>query len=148
MNVEWLKNATSTLNYNALIKFWTQKGNMFRKSTTRTYKTSSLNNIYQIIISLIFRIYGHKDAKIFMDSWVSSIFYIASQGKTFNLGTILLSNLNQTIKKLQDSKYDSSYEFYMSLYLLDAICVGQHFPGMNLRLLLGEPIIHVCYKLL
>ena len=36
-------------------------------------------------------------------------------------------------------------DFYMSSYILDYLCVGQHFLGMNQAWKKGNPLIHVHY---
>lgn len=116
---------------------------IFKVSSRGVYKTSHFKRPYKIIISLIYKLYGKKYAKYFKDSWVPLIFYIDSHGTIFNWGIILLANLNIAIKRSRDLEYNSSFEFFMSSYILDATCVRKHFPRMTWTWLRGEPPFHV-----
>lgn len=60
-------NATRKLYPKYLMKCLREKRKMFREPSTGTYKIVDLRNLYEIIISLIYRLYGNNNANFFKD---------------------------------------------------------------------------------
>lgn len=70
---------------------------------------------------------------------------IVNQGPIFNWGANISSALNQVIEKYAIICDQQEVEIFMSSYIIDALCVGQHFTGMNWAWRKGLSLIHVCF---
>lgn len=61
----------------------------------------------------------------------------------FSIGEQLSSNINQVVKKFVIIDDEKESNFFISLYIIDESCGGQHFPSMKWAYKKGIPPIHV-----
>jgi hypothetical protein len=80
---------------------------------------------------VICRLFGKNNPTHFSVEWVAIMNEVA-EGYTFNWDKMLSDNLAKEIAdyKLEKSKGKPT-PFYMSAYVMDAICFMTHFPLMN-----------------
>ena len=64
---EWLHRKYESINFLTIIKGWWLEGNFRSKSTRTRWKTSKFQNIILIMVILMSRIFGRKDASHFPD---------------------------------------------------------------------------------
>ena len=100
-------------------------------TTQDEYKEMIFQKIIHVLNALLCRLYGEKDATILRPSWVPIIAEIVAKGLVFKWGTILSSVFNQVVKKSMIIYDQQESNFFMSSYIVDAPCRGQHFPSMN-----------------
>jgi hypothetical protein len=77
---------------------------------------------------MIYRLYGEEKSTHFWMEWLSMEYTVVKNGKIFNWVDILVFNIFQKIQEAPGMKKPS---FYMSTYLIDAICSTIHFPAFG-----------------
>jgi hypothetical protein len=115
-----------------MITEWARCSTNFRADAHGIYATTSLNEYMVYVAIMLCRLFGRKDPCHFHADWVPFL-EEASEGNAFNWHKILLDNLTQEISnyKAEKSKGQPA-TFYMSAYIMDAICYVTHFPLMKL----------------
>jgi hypothetical protein len=118
-------------NYPDLIKYWWEHPEKFRADTYGIYTTASLDSHMMCVVMILCRIFRRENSAHFLLSWVS-IMYEVAEGFSFNWAKILSDSLAKEITKYQTLKAKGRpAPFYMSAYLMDAICFMTHFPLMG-----------------
>jgi len=115
----------------ALIKEWCMDCKRLRLSPTRLYKTKILRRPFQILMVMLCRLHGLKDAMVFRQEWaplVSDIFY---KGTIFNCGSIMSANLKSSLLAAKDEDPHLKSNFFLSSYPMDACCTHNHFQRMK-----------------
>jgi hypothetical protein len=83
------------------------------------------------IAMILCRLFEKKIPTHFLVKWVS-IMHEAAEGFTFDWAKILSDNLTKEIVEYQMEKSKGQpASFYMSAYVMDAICYMTPFPLMN-----------------
>ena len=67
----------------------------------------------------------------FPKGWEVLLDQVVNDGKLLNWSDLLARQLKAHVAQVQNPPKDEQERFYMSAYLLDAICAQQQFPGMN-----------------
>jgi hypothetical protein len=117
--------------YPDIIKAWWGIPTKFRADTHGVYATTSLNEYMVYIEMMLCRLFGRKIPTHFPAEWVPIIHEVA-EGYTFNWDKILSDNLTKEIVEYQMEKSKGQpASFYMSAYVMDAICYMTPFPLMN-----------------
>jgi len=77
---------------------------------------------------MICRIYDEESNTHFRMEWFSMAYRVAKIGKPLNCESILSFNITN---RFQDPQGMETHGFYMSSYLIDAICLSNIFPTFN-----------------
>jgi hypothetical protein len=114
-----------------MIREWARCPTKFRDDTHGIYATTSLNEYMVYVAIMLCRLFRRKDPCHFHGDWVPFL-EEASEGNAFNWHKILSDNLTQEISNYKSTKSKGQpTTFYMSTYIMDAICYVTHFPLMN-----------------
>jgi hypothetical protein len=80
---------------------------------------------------MLCKMFGKKNLAHFTIEWVPIIHEVV-EGYTFDWGKIFSNNLAKKIGDYKFQKYKGEHvAFYMSTYIMDAICFSTPFPLMN-----------------
>jgi hypothetical protein len=117
--------------YPNIIKSWWGHPEKFRDKAHGMYVIASLDTHMIYVAMMLCRLLWKNIPTHFPMEWVS-IMHEVAEGYAFNWAKILLDNLAKEIMeyKLDKSKGQSTH-FYMSTYIMDAICFITLFPLMN-----------------
>jgi hypothetical protein len=114
-----------------LIKDWVSRSSSFRVNNEGVYSISSLEPNYRYVAMMTCRLFGSEDTAHFYVQWVPLIFRVA-EGSSFNWAKILSDNLFNKITEYREKKAAGKpSKFYMSAYIMDAICARTPFPLMK-----------------
>jgi hypothetical protein len=117
--------------YSDIIKEWARDKNKFRADAQGIYATASLNDYMRYLAMMLCRLYGKKDSNHFSAEWTPLLEEV-SEGRSFNWHKILSDNITSEITKYQTARSrGQTVAFYMSAYIIDAICFKTPFPLMN-----------------
>jgi hypothetical protein len=117
--------------YSDIIKEWARDKNKFRADAQGIYATASLNDYMRYLAMMLCRLYGKRDSNHFSAEWTPLLEEV-SEGRSFNWHKILSDNITSEITKYQTARSKGqTVAFYMSAYIIDAICFRTPFPLMN-----------------
>jgi hypothetical protein len=117
--------------YPGIIKDWWGIPTKFRADTHGIYATAPLNEYMVYVALMLCRLFGKKIPTHFPAEWVPLLHEVA-EGYSFNWSKILSDNLAKEITEYQMEKSKGRpVAFYMSAYIMDAICFMTPFPLMN-----------------
>jgi hypothetical protein len=117
--------------YPDMIKGWARSEEKFRADSHGIYAIASLNEYMVYVAMMLCRHFERKDPCRFHADWVPFLEEV-SEGNSFNWHKILLDNLTQEILNYKAAKSKGQpVSFYMSAYIMDAICFMTLFPLMN-----------------
>jgi hypothetical protein len=117
--------------YPDMIKGWTRSEVKFRADSHGIYAIASLNEYMVYVAMMLCKLFGRKDPCHFHADWVPFLEEV-SEGNNFNWHKILSDNLTQEILNYKAAKSKGQpVSFYMSAYIMDAICFMTPFPLMN-----------------
>jgi hypothetical protein len=117
--------------YSDIIREWARDKNSFRAHAQGIYATASLNDYMRYLAMMLCRLYGKRDSNHFNAEWTPLLEEV-SEGRSFNWHKILSDNITSEIAKYQTARSKGqTVAFYMSAYILDAICFRTPFPLMN-----------------
>ena len=117
--------------YPDIIRGWARSEAKFRADTHGIYASASLNEYMVYVSMMLCRLFGRKDPCHFHADWVPLLEEV-SEGNGFNWHKILSDNLTQEILNYKAAKSKGQpVSFYMSTYIMDAICFMTPFPLMN-----------------
>ena len=105
-----------------IIKQWVMELSNFRSTPNHVYKTKSLRKAYQFLIVFACRLYIQESTKTFPRNWVVLLDYLVNDGKPFNWSYLLAYQLKFHATNAQNLPKNEQARFYMSAYLLYAIC--------------------------
>lgn len=125
------------------MKGWWSKGNFRSKHSPAEWRTSKFIKSIQIIVILMSRIFGRKDASHFLEKWIPIIHKVITYESILNWGEFISCNLDIQLKKVQ-----KEHQFYMSSYLLDVMCPSQEYPSLGWKWKPDLLFIHVYRKML
>jgi hypothetical protein len=78
--------------------------------------------------TMICRLYGEETSTHFRMEWFPMAYMVVKKGQAFNWESILSFNI---VNRVQDPKGMKNPGFYMSSYLIDAICSTNSFPAFS-----------------
>jgi hypothetical protein len=114
-----------------IIKTWWGHPEKFRTDAHGMYATMSLDAHMVYVAMMLCRLFGKKIPTHFSVEWVSIMNEVA-EGYTFNWAKMLSDNLAKEIVDYKTMKSKGQpTPFYMSAYVMDAICFMTPFPLMN-----------------
>jgi hypothetical protein len=118
-------------NYPDLIKDWWARPEKFREDTHGIYATASLDVHMMYVAMMLCRLFGKENSAHFLLPWVP-IMHEVAEGFSFNWAKILSDSLAKEITEYQSLKAKGKpAPFYMSAYIMDAICFMTSFPLMS-----------------
>jgi hypothetical protein len=114
-----------------LIKDWVSRSATFRANDKGVYSISSLEPQYMYVAMMACRLFGREDTVHFYIQWVPLIFRVA-EGSSFDWVKMLSDSLFNRVTEYQEQKEAGRPSgFFMSTYIMDAICSMTPFPLMN-----------------
>jgi hypothetical protein len=114
-----------------LIKDWVSRSATFRANDKGVYSISSLEPQYMYVAMMTCRLFGWEDTAHFYIQWVPLIFRVA-EGCSFNWAKMLSDSLFNRVTEYREKKAAGRPSgFFMSAYIMDAICSMTPFPLMN-----------------
>jgi hypothetical protein len=117
--------------YSDIIKDWWGHPTKFRADTHGVYATTPLNEYMVYVALMLCRLFGKKSPTHFPAEWVP-LLHEAAEGYSFNWNKILSDNLAKEVIEYQTARSKGRpIAFYMSAYIMDAICFTTPFPLMN-----------------
>jgi hypothetical protein len=117
--------------YPGIIKDWWRNEAKFRADTHGIYATASLNEYMVYVAMMLCRLFGKKSPTHFPAEWVP-LLHEATEGYSFNWDKILSDNIAKEVMEYQTARSNGRpVAFYMSAYIMDAICFSTPFPLMN-----------------
>jgi hypothetical protein len=117
--------------YPDMIKEWVRDKNKFRADAQGIYATASLNDYMRYLVMMLCRLYGKKDSNHFSAEWTPLLEEV-SEGRSFNWHKILSDNITTEVTNYKTARVKGQpVAFYMSAYIMDAICFRTPFPLMS-----------------
>jgi hypothetical protein len=117
--------------YPDMIRGWARDENKFRADLHGIYATASLNEYMVYVAMMLCRLFGRKDPCHFHADWTPFLEEV-SEGRSFNWHKILSDNLTSEVVNYKAARSKGQpVSFYMSAYIMDAICFMTPFPLMN-----------------
>jgi hypothetical protein len=114
-----------------LIKDWVSRSATFRVNNEGVYSISSLEPNFMYVAMMACRLFGWEDTAHFYIQWVPLIYRVA-EGSSFNWAKMLSDSLFNRITEYREKKAAGKPAgFYMSAYIMDAICSLTPFPLMK-----------------
>jgi hypothetical protein len=115
----------------SLIKDWVSRSGTFRANDKGVYSIASLEPNFMYVAMMTCQLFRREDITHFYIAWVPLIFRVA-EGCSFNWAKILLDSLfNRVIEYREQKAVGGPSSFFMSAYIMDAICSMTPFPLMN-----------------
>jgi hypothetical protein len=114
-----------------LIKDWVSHPAKFRADNNGIYSISSLEPQFKYVAMMTCRLYGREDTTHFFLPWVP-LMYTVAEGSSFDWAKMLSDSLTSRITEYRTQKESGkAASFFMSAYLMDAVCSMTPFPLMN-----------------
>jgi hypothetical protein len=114
-----------------IVKTWWGHPEKFRADAHGMYATTSLDAHMLYVAMMLCHLFGKKNPTHFSVEWVAIMNEVA-EGYTFNWAKMLSDNLAKEIADYKSAKSKGKpAPFYMSAYVMDAICFMTPFPLMN-----------------
>jgi hypothetical protein len=114
-----------------LIRDWVSRPALLRINSDGVYSISSLEPNFMYVAMMACRLYGREDTAHFFVQWVPLIYRVA-EGFSFNWSKMLSDSLLSRVTEYRETKAAGKPAgFFMSAYIMDAICSLTPFPLMN-----------------
>jgi hypothetical protein len=126
--------------FETLMEDWFIDEEWSLKKGERYVLTQYLKDPYIILNTMICRLYDEETNTHFRMEWFLMAYTVAKTGKAFNWASILSFNITNQVQDPQGMKNNG---FYMTTYLIDAICVANRFPAFNWAWSPDQSPIHV-----
>jgi hypothetical protein len=123
-----------------LIRYWWGDYKNFIEKSNKLYQMKHFKGSYQILATIICRVYGEEGCTHFKLDCVPPTHYVVEAGQVFNWAQILSVNIFKVVK---EDIINEKPCFYMSAYLFDAICPSMPFPLMGWSWNPDIPPVHV-----
>jgi hypothetical protein len=118
-------------NLSDLIRDWVSHPAKFRVDSNGIYSVSSLEPPFRYIAMMACRLYGREDTTHFFLPWVPLI-HTVTEGLSFDWAKLLSDSLTSRITEYRAQKASGkATSFFMSAYIMDAICFMMPFPLMS-----------------
>lgn len=113
------------------------------------YSTGSITSPYCFAAAMLCRLFGRPEIKFFLPEWLP-LLDVAINATIMDWAKILSDNLATTILSYRSKRTISQriYPlFYLSAYVMDAICYISKFPLMGWKWTTQDPLpIHIYHK--
>ena len=143
VTLEWLQSKTEYVNFLSIMKGWWSKGEFRSKPTPGGWRTSKFRKSIQIIVIIMWKIFGRKDVSHFRNKWIPIIHEVITYGSILKWGEIISSNLD-----IQLMKVKKEHQFYMYSYILNVMCESREYPSIGWKWNPNLLSIHVYCKIL
>jgi hypothetical protein len=115
----------------SLIKDWVSNIAKFRVDSHGIYSIASLELQYKYVAMMTCRLYGKEDTSYFFLLWVPLIFRV-TKGSSFDWAKMLSNSLTSRVIEYRVQKEnEKASSFFMSTYIMDAVCFLTPFPLMS-----------------
>ena len=94
VTLERLKDETESVDFLSIMKGWWSEGKFRENPSPVEWRTSKFRKSIQIIVILLARIFGRKDASSFPEKWIPIIHQVFTHRTTLNWGELVLFNLD------------------------------------------------------
>jgi len=133
------------------IRQWRQGPGKNKDDSKVVYYLASLSGPFCYVVVMICRLFGSLNTQKFKVEWVPFI-QVASNYEIMDCATILSNNIASKILEYRQNHSVSERivpTFYMSAYIMDAICFYFDFPSMGCKWTLEDPTpIHLYHDIL
>jgi hypothetical protein len=114
-----------------LIKDWVSHPEKFRADSNGFYSISSLESQFKYIAMMTCRLYEREDTTHFFLPWVP-LMHTVAEGCSFDWSKLLSDSLTSRITEYRTQRVSGKVaSFFMSAYLMDAMCFMTPFPLMS-----------------
>jgi hypothetical protein len=114
-----------------LIKDWVSHPAKFRVDSNGIYSIASLEPQFKYIAMMTCRLYGREDTTHFFLQWVPLIHTVA-EGCSFDWAKLLSDSLTSRVTEYRAQRESGKIaSFFMSAYIMDAVCFLTPFPLMS-----------------
>jgi hypothetical protein len=118
-------------NVSDLIRDWVSHPAKFRAYSNGIYLISSLEPPFKYIAMMACRLYGKEETTHFFLLWVPLIHTVV-EGFSFDWAKLLTDSLTNRITEYRAQKVSGKETlFFMSAYIMDAMCFMTPFPLMS-----------------
>jgi hypothetical protein len=100
------------------------------------------------LMTLIYQLSREKDCSKLSKAWMPLAYTMAISGSIFNWEAVISRELSIRIEEAKNPKTGETPAFFMTSYLLDAICARNVFPGLSLIWHVSEFPVHVYFSVL
>jgi hypothetical protein len=115
----------------SLIKDWVSNIAKIRADTHGIYSIALLEPQYRYVAVMTCQLYGKEDTSHFFLAWVPLMFQVV-EGCYFNWAKMLSDSLTNQVTEYREQKENGKVSsFFMSMYIMDAICSMTPFPLTN-----------------
>jgi len=130
---------------------WLNNEEKIKKDKNGMYTNASIFPPYSFVVAMLCRLFGRPDSTKFSPHWLSLIEEVVN-ATSMNWAQILSDNLAKTIIEYRRRRSIASRvyrPFFMSAYVMDAICFSSKFPIMGWKWTVWNPLpIHVYHKVM
>ena len=130
-------------------KDWSRRDEPLKKDKHDMYSTGSLTSPYYFAAAMLCRIFGMPDINKFSWEWLP-LLDAATNATIVDWARVLSDNLATTIGNYRSKRATAQGiypPFYLSAYIMDAICYISKFPVMGWKWKTQDPLpIHVYHK--
>lgn len=139
---------TEKPNLLTVIKKWWHDEEDFTEKNSRLYPVQYFRYPFRLVAAMLCRLYGEENCIQFKREWTPLVHHVTEKGQVFNWAHILSFNLLNAIKIVKEASGSKNPGFYMSAFLVDAVCSSNSFPLMGWTWNPDMPPVHIyCGKL-
>ena len=128
---KFLDEAISRYNYEEVVKSWMDNKELFGSTPTNAYPISWFREPFSLLVAMLCRLYGSASCTMFQAKWVPVAQHVLFIGDSFNWAQVLSFNLKYEIEKYQKTPSNQKSTFYMSGFVMDALCATSPFSALN-----------------
>jgi hypothetical protein len=130
-----------------LIKDWVSRTTKFGANDQGIYSIASLEPQYKYVAMMTCWLFWREDRSHFFIAWVPLMFWVV-EVCSFNWAKILSDSLANQVTEYREQKENGRpSSFFMSAYIMDAICSMTPFPLMSwVWTLAQEKPVHVYHE--
>jgi hypothetical protein len=128
-----------------LMKHWWVDEDKTLKQGQKLVPTQEFKAPYKMLVAMLNQLYGEEKSTHFQTDWLPLAHTIVKMGQVFNWEDILAFNICLHMKNIPGMRKPC---FYMSSYLIDAICSSIQFIDLGWNWDQDQPHVHVyCFEL-
>jgi hypothetical protein len=126
-----------------LMKHWWDDKDETLKQGQKLVPTHRIKTPYKMLVVMLCQLYGEDKSTHFKIDWLPQAHIIVKTRQVFNWENILAFNICLHMNNILGIKKPC---FYISTYLIDAICSSMQFIDLGLKWDQNQPLIHVYYS--
>lgn len=134
---------TEKPNLATVIKKWWCYEEDFTENNGRLCPVQYFRYPFRLVAAMLCRLYGEENCHQFKREWTPLVHRLTEKGQVFNWAHILSVNLLNTIKIVKEASGRKNPGFYMSAFLVDAVCSSNSFPLMGWTWKPDMPPVHI-----